>query len=211
MLARRKFLLVLLPVYFLIAAGVYGSCSPARAQETEQQAKTFIDGLAGDAINALTAPGSTEDERSQRFRQLLNDNFAVKTIAQWVLGRNWKKATKTEQVEYMNLFEDLLVVTYVSRFSSYSGEKLKITKTAPTGKSDVTVFSSIVRDDSKTPLHVDWRVRVHKNSLKIVDVIVEGVSMGQTQRSEFASVIRQNGGKVEGLLIELRKRVSKSA
>ena len=42
---------------------------------------------------------------------------------------------------------------------------------------------------------------------KIIDVMVEGVSMGQTQRSEFSSVIRQHGGKVEGLLAELRKRV----
>ena len=29
--------------------------------------------------------------------------------------------------------------------------------------------------------------------------------MGQTQRSEFASVIRKNGGRVEGLLKELRQ------
>ncbi len=210
MLARRKFLAVL-PVCFLVVTGFYGSSAPAQAQEVEQQAKSFIDGLAGDAINALTVPGSTEAERSQRFRQLLRENFAVKTIAQWVLGRHWKKATDSERTEYLKLFEELLVVTYVSRFSSYSGETLKIDKTQANGKSDVIVFSSIVRDKSHPPLHVDWRVRNRENTLKIVDVIVEGVSMGQTQRSEFASVIRQNGGKVEGLLVELRKRISKSA
>jgi ABC-type transporter MlaC component len=32
--------------------------------------------------------------------------------------------------------------------------------------------------------------------------------MGQTQKSEFSSVIRQNNGKVEALLAVLRKRVS---
>ena len=30
--------------------------------------------------------------------------------------------------------------------------------------------------------------------------MAEGISMGQTQRAEFASVIRRNGGKVEGLV-----------
>jgi phospholipid transport system substrate-binding protein len=44
-------------------------------------------------------------------------------------------------------------------------------------------------------------------SFKIVDVLVEGVSMGQTQRSDFASVIRNNGGALSGLLDEMRRRV----
>ncbi len=210
MLARRKFILAVLPVCLLVVAGFCTLSSPARAQEVERQAKIFIGGLAGDAISALTLPGSTEKQRSQRFRQLLNENFAVKTIARWVLGRHWKKATKAERSEYLDLFEKLLIVTYVGRFSSYSGEVLKIDRTTTSGKSDVTVYSSIVREQSQPPLHVDWRVRSRNNTLKIVDVIVEGVSMGQTQRSEFASVIRQNGGKIEGLLAVLRKRVGKS-
>ena len=207
MWAGRKTILAMLPVGMLLLAGLVSAPSPVKAQEIEQQAKLFISGLAGDAINALTLPGSTE-QRTQRFRQLLNDNFAVGTIARWVLGRHWKKASKNERAEYMKLFEELLIVTYVGRFSSYSGETLTIDKSIPNGKSDVIVFSSIVRDKSQPPLHVDWRVRYRKSTLKIVDVIVEGVSMGQTQRSEFASVIRQNGGKVEGLLAVLRERVS---
>ena len=211
MWARRKFLLTMVPVCLLVVGALVCAPSPAKAQEIEQQAKSFIDGLAGDAISALTAPGSTEEQRSQRFRRLLNDNFAVNTIGRWVLGRHWKKATKVERTEYLKLFEELLVVTYVSRFSSYSGETLTIYKTVPSGAHDVTVYSSIVRDKSQPPLHVDWRVRNRKSTLKIIDVIVEGVSMGQTQRSEFSSVIRQNGGKVEGLLVELRKRIGHSA
>jgi len=211
MLARRKFHLAVLPVFLLVFLGFNSVSSSVQAQEIEQQAESFIDSLADDAINALTVSGSTEEQRSERFRQLLVENFAVKTIGRWVLGRHWKSATKAEQSEYLDLFQELLIVTYVSRFSSYSGENLKINKTVANGKRDVIVYSSIVRENSQPALHVDWRVRSRKNTLKIVDVIVEGVSMGQTQRSEFASVIRQNGGKVEGLLVELRKRVSKSA
>jgi len=47
--------------------------------------------------------------------------------------------------------------------------------------------------------------------MKIVDVIVEGVSMGQTQRSEFGSVIRRNGGRVSSLIDELRRRLDGDA
>jgi len=211
MWARRKLLSAILPVCFLVVGVSFGTPSLARTQKIELQAKSFIDGLAGAAISALTAPGSTEAQRAQRFRQLLDENFAVNTIARWVLGRHWRNATKAERVEYLKLFQELLIATYVNRFASYTGETLKIDKTVLTGDNDVTVYSSIVRDTSQPPLHVDWRVRSRKNSLKIIDVIVEGVSMGQTQRSEFSSVIRQNGGKLEGLLIELRKRIGSNS
>ena len=46
------------------------------------------------------------------------------------------------------------------------------------------------------------------NKLRIVDVEVEGISMGITQCDEFASVIRNNGGKIAALLTALRKKTS---
>ena len=45
----------------------------------------------------------------------------------------------------------------------------------------------------------------------MVDILVEGTSISLTQRSEFASVIRRNGGNVEALLVELRKRLHNDA
>lgn len=207
MLRRLNFCLMGMVMALLLAAAP----GKALAGPDGEKAERFITGLADKAISALTQPGATHEVRSQKFRVLLKDNFDVRTIARWVLGRYWKKASKDEQTEYMNLFEDLLVVTYVDRFAKYSGEHLKVRKSTPSGTRDMVVFSQIARNDGQTPLNVDWRVRSGSKGLKVIDVMVEGVSMGQTQRSEFASVIRQNGGKVEGLLVELRKLVSKDA
>ncbi|MDP6403471.1 MAG: N-acetylneuraminate synthase family protein, partial [SAR202 cluster bacterium] len=46
---------------------------------------------------------------------------AVETIGQFVLGRYWRKATEAERREYLKLFEDLIVETYVDRFTKYTG------------------------------------------------------------------------------------------
>jgi phospholipid transport system substrate-binding protein len=73
---------------------------------------------------------------------------------------------------------------------------------------DVLVYTKIVRPTSDALLKVDWRVRRRGGNLAIVDVIVQGVSMGQTQRSEFASAIRRDGG-LDGFIAELKKRVDK--
>ena len=53
-------------------------------------------------------------------------------------------------------------------------------------------------------VQVDWRVRNKGGSYKIVDVLVAGVSMSVTQRSDFASVIQRGGGNVDALIAELK-------
>ena len=179
--------------------------SGVRADEASE-AREFIDTLADKAIAALTIKDITREERFRRFRILLNDHFAVKTIGQWVLGRYWRRATIEEKREYLVLFEDLIVDTYADRFKRYSGEKLAITDAVSKGKKDIIVSTLMTRPGGGQPIHIDWRVRHVGEIKRIVDVIVEGVSMGQTQRSEFASVIRANGGGVKGLLDQLRRR-----
>jgi len=49
------------------------------------------------------------------------------------------------------------------------------------------------------------------SNFAIVDIVVEGVSMAVTQRSEFASVIQSKGGTVKGLIDALRAKTTQSA
>lgn len=186
--------------------------APTRAADDDTQAKAraFIEGLADQAVQALTNASVPREEREKRARVLLRENFAVPTIAQWVLGRYWRVATPEEQQEYLRLFEDLIVVTYVDRFTRYSGERLRVTRSVGMGETgDVNVFSDITNPGG-TPIDIGWRVRTRDGSMKVVDVSVEGVSMGQTQRSEFASIIQNNGGQVAGLLAEMRQRLQQA-
>jgi len=184
----------------------------ALSDDKANQASEFIEDLSQQAVEALTEPNISRGERETRFRKLLGQHFAVTTIGQWVLGRYWKTATLEERKEFLSLFEDLLVVTYVNRFERYSGETLSVEKTLVDDKSgDAVVFSHLNRPDGAPVVSVGWRLRSKGESFKVVDVMVEGVSMGQTQRSEFASVIRKHGGRVKGLLAELRERVKGNA
>jgi phospholipid transport system substrate-binding protein len=182
--------------------------SSSRAEVSGDKAEAFISGLAASAIETMTMSNVSQDDRVKHFRVLLNENFAVKTIARYVIGRYWKRATAREKAEYLSLFEELLAVTYVKRFSEYAGENLNVVKSSISSAKDAVVHSQIVREGTQ-PVSVEWQVRSKDNvTFKIIDIKVEGVSLGQTQKSEFSSVIRQSGGKVEGLLEVLRKRVS---
>jgi len=132
----------------------------------------------------------------------------VRSIGKFVLGRNWRRATDVERKEYMVLFEDLMVVTYVDRFQRYAGESLKVKKTRVDAESIATVFSEIERPDGAKPIRVDWRVGTNGTIYKLLDVIIEGTSMSNTLRSDFGSIVRREGNQIGGLLALLREKTA---
>ena len=60
-------------------------------------------------------------------------------------------------------------------------------------------------------MRIDWRLVPDNGTYKISDVIVEGVSMAVTQRSEFASVVQRNGGQLRGLIAMMREKTASAA
>ena len=70
----------------------------------------------------------------------------------------------------------------------------------------MTVLTQIVRPNGQA-IPIDWKIFEKKGELRIYDVILEGISMSITQRSEFASVIQQGGGKVRAINEALEKKL----
>lgn len=179
--------------------------STAQAQSADPGAVSFMEQLGNETVATFADKSLSRDQAIDRFRVLLNRGFDVPYIGRWVLGRYWNVATPQQQAEYQQLFERLIIRTYAERFAEYSGETFKITGSRPEGSNDTTVTTQIIRP-SGPPVNVSWRVRKRDSDYRIIDILVEGVSMGVTQRQEFASVVEQNGGRIDGLLQALRSR-----
>jgi len=209
MVGQRKFFSPWLTSLLIVGVLAFGTLpGSARADEFGDGARKFIEALTQDAIDMLTGEKITKSQREERFRTLMNKNFAMKGIAKFVIGRHWRKASDDVKAEYLSLFEDLMVVTYAERFEKYSGERLLIKRVEVRNKKDALVYTTMVKaSDGTKPLKVDWRVRQGAGVYTIIDVMVEGISMIMTQKSEFASFIKSNGGDLKVLLMELKKRV----
>ena len=165
----------------------------------------FIQTLGGEAIEMLSDPVLSEEDRIAEFRRLLIKGFDLRTISRFALGRYWRRATPAERREYERLFEKYIVDTYAARLGRYQGETLVVESTRREGNGDILVGTQVVPQEGPKA-RVEWRVRGKAGDYKIIDVAVEGVSMVITQRSEFASVIQRSGGQIAGLLDELRKK-----
>ncbi len=169
-----------------------------------QKAQSFIDNMGMTAIAFLSNKSLSQSQKENEFRNLLKDSFDMKTIGRFAMGRYWKGASVSQKKEYLKLFEKMIVEVYTARFNDYKGQKLDVISSRPDGSKDYLVNSNIV-PNSGSKIKVDWRVRNTNGEYKIIDVIIEGVSMSLTQRSDFSSVIQRGGGNVEILLSHLRK------
>lgn len=193
----------------ILAALFFASTSIVDAGEMEDNATSFVQDLEKEAVASLTDTSKSRSARVEAFRSLFRDKFAVDVIGRWTLGRSWRKASKEEQKEFLELFEDLMVSTYVDRFASYAGDGLKYTKTVAVDENMSTVHTEIVRPDQvdTRAINVLWRIGRQGDTYKVLDVVVQGASMSLTLQKEFTAIVR-NKGSVAGLLEELRKKTA---
>jgi phospholipid transport system substrate-binding protein len=148
--------------------------------------------------------------REARFRELFDKDFDCPGIARFVLGRYWRTASEEEQQEFVKLFEDYVVFVYATRLSNFGGEILKVRGSRSDGDG-VIVSTDVIHPGAAPPTKIDWRLVTENGAYKISDIIVEGISMMTTQRSEFASVVQRNGGQVRGLIAMMRERTASAA
>ena len=159
---------------------------------------------------------TSPEQRFVPFRQLFRADFDVSGIARFVLGRYWRRASPAQQQEFLALFENYIVQTFSGRLSQYveSGDAPRVTgsKLDPEG---VVVSSQInlangggprAGGHGATVLPIRVDLTEQNGSYKISDVVVDGISMAVTQRTEFTSAIDRQGGQVQSLLTTLRRQ-----
>lgn len=176
-----------------------------------EKARQFIQDLGDRAIKSLTGKELTIQERRNRFEKMFVEDFDYERIGKFVLGRFRQGVVKEDMERYLKLFKSTIVSTYAARFGEYNHEKFKATsgKVSDAKGTSLVVSSQIIRpNDSK--VMIEWHLYEDKQKLlKIYDVVVEGVSMALTQRSEFTGILQSKNG-IKGLIEELENRQQSS-
>lgn len=204
MLPRSLSFSLLAPAFFMMLVALpFGTANA----DTDGAGK-FIQTIGDKAVATLANKSISADAQSETFRSMLHTSFDLDLLGRFALGQEWKTLNAEQKQEYLRLFEKLVVQIYSDRFSMYSGQSFKVTATKPEDDRDSFVTSQIVSPAGGDPTEVDWRVRNKDGSYKVIDVIVEGVSMSVSQRSEFMASIQRNGGNFDEFLKVLRDRVN---
>ncbi|MFN0042494.1 MAG: phospholipid-binding protein MlaC [Alphaproteobacteria bacterium] len=195
----------------LVCAALGALAGPVNAGPAEDSARVFVKSLADRALSTLKSDVSKQD-RDRQFHAILAEGFDVPAIARFSLGAYWEKASEADRQEYLKLFQDLIVQTYSARLSSvYNGQRLDIGAARPDGKIGMWVASKIVSPNpADESVRIDWRLRQPGGDKhKVVDVVVNNISMVVTQRDDFVAALQGNGGDVRTFLGVLREKIVK--
>ncbi len=191
-----------------LALPAAGIAPAARADSTADAARAMVETVGHKVLKTLRDPGLSEQQKYDQLVQLLDGPIDLNLVARLILGRYWRTASEAQRTEYLELFRAFALHTLATRLDVFGGQDFEITGAKAVGDRDALVETRIL--GSGPPIKVDWRVReLDDQSLVAIDVIVEGVSLIVTQRSEFGAVIERQG--MDGLLAELRRRAESRA
>ena len=198
----KKFVSLFLSLLCLTTAA-----SAADVADAEQFARK----LADDILTTVVRPKISLREKQEKFRQVFLAAINVKTNARFTLGRFAKGLDAEKMDAYTDALADNIIYTWTGRFNDYAGDSLSndaisFQSARKSENGDFYVNSKIKLPDAEKDIEMVWRISNKKDTLKLADLIVEGVSMLMSYRNEYSAVLQQNGGNVDALIEMLKKK-----
>jgi phospholipid transport system substrate-binding protein len=112
--------------------------------------------------------------------------------------QTWEKASAAQRAAFQHQFIELLIHTYASALASYTDQTVIFypIRGGYAGKQTVEVNSQITSASGAPPVSVRYRL-IQDGGWKLYDMSVEGVSVIESFRSQFADVLAQ--GDIDAL------------
>ena len=192
-LSRRSFGLGLGATAVLVAM-------PAAALNVDQ-AKTLIGKAVGD-INAIINSGKSEKQMFPAFEKLFSQYADVPTIAQSALGVAARSASGAQMKAFTKAFQVYISRKYGRRFREFIGGKIEVTD-ARTVKSYFEVISTAYLK-GESPFEVRWHVSDKSGRNLFFNIIIEGVNMLASERTEIGAMLDKRKGNLDALIEDLK-------
>jgi phospholipid transport system substrate-binding protein len=187
----------------LLTIGLFFVGFPVLAQDSEPEAlvkKITSEVLAAVKSDKELAAGN-RDKAIKLAEEKILPYVDFEEATRLAVGRGWKEATPEQRKKLAQEFRNMLVRTYSNAIGAYEGQTMKVqpSRVKP-GENEATVRNQFIRPGAK-PVLIDYSMRKTDAGWKIYDIVVEGVSLVLTYRSEFDAVVKQEG--IDGLIKRL--------
>lgn len=133
-------------------------------------------------------------------------NFDFSAMTRTAVGRAWRDATPEQQQQLEVAFRGILVQTYTTALGSFKVGDLVVDVrpvSVKAGQDEVTV-KSVAKQSGKQPVSIDYRMVRSTSGWKVVDVVIENLSLVTNYRDSFASEISRGG--IDGLVQTLQAK-----
>lgn len=171
------------------------------------KAEDFVKEVTKEGIEQIINADVSMAEKDARFEKLFDTYLDLDFIGKFVLGRYWKTATEKQQKEFIAVYRDFNVKTWSKRFDEFKGKNFDFDGTSPSNSEGQIFVNTSVKMNEGAPVKVIWRVK-DGAKLKIVDIIIENVSLAVTARNEYTAYIKQAPNGLDDLIKDLKQKAN---
>lgn len=180
---------LILPVATLVYTVSAGSGTAVAAADSPDV--TLKRGL-GELLASVKGRNNSDPvELAKRVRPILDRFFNFESLTRRALGPGWKELNAPQQKRVTQLFSEVIIRSYTSRFDPSSEVDVQFIRSVDLGNGRQEV-PAVARYQGNA-VSVAYRVEPGPEGWRVYDVVIEGVSMASNYRSQFDS-IRQKGG-----------------
>ncbi len=165
--------------------------------------RNLIKDSAAKIVAILERENDAAEARVAEIEKVAYSIFDFTTMSKLVLARNWRKLDKEKRAEFVREFKQNLSRTYGTRLDRYEQEEVEIFGTQVEPRDDVSIKTRIVGGQFDAA-EISYRLRNRNDRWRIIDVVIEGVSLVSNYRSQFAEIL--NSGTIDDLLTKLRDK-----
>lgn len=192
-LTRRSFGLAL-------GAGLAVSALPALALNVDQ-ARALIDKAVGD-INKVINSGRSESAMLPEFEKIFARYADVPTIARSALGPAARSASNAQMKAFTKAFQFYISRKYGRRFREFIGGRIEVKDAHPLKSYFEVVSTAHLKGEA--PFEVRWHVSDKAGKSLFFNIIIEGVNMLASERTEIGAMLDKRKGNLDALIADLQ-------
>ena len=197
----EKYNLRFFKLFFTLAILLIFKFTPVKANDVKQ-AEAYVQNLSSKIIFIIENDAAIEKKRNQLLG-VFKENASILTISRAALGSKWRTLNDRDKNRFTDAFTNYLVQKYGRQFEEFNGARLTIERSIDAGKRGVLVHTRLIMP-ATSPISVNWQVWQKNGTFKLIDIIIEDISMLTMEREEIKNRLTTHNGNINSLINDLK-------
>lgn len=202
-MATEKFIITRRGFGIGLVGGAAALAMPfSAAALTVDEARSLVDKAVGE-VNTIINSGKGEQAMLADFERVFSRYADVAVIARSALGPAARQASKAQMTEFTKAYQGYISRKYGRRFREMIGSKIEVTDARPV-KTYYEVIS-VAKLKGSAPFDLRWHVSDKSGKQQFFNIIIEGVNMLGSERTEIGAMLDKRKGNIDALIADLKK------
>jgi len=170
--------------------------------DVEHEAGKLLKRSVDKIFTVLSDKELTIDQKKSKVIEITNPVFSFSLMAKLSLGKvHWSQFNAKQKAEFIDLYTKLFQNFYIEKLDFFSNETVVFQPATTMGKKKIQIQSALI--SKGTQYSMLYKMFKTRDSWKIYDLEIEGVSLLRSYRSQYHHFLKKGG--IEGLLAKMRE------